>query len=65
MATQIQITVTGALEKLKFEYPKDESGRIGGPVRPIVTSVTLDYLKKLADEKKHVVVSGEGIVTVE
>lgn len=61
MSTQIQGTIAGAMEALKFELEPSES--FGGPARYKVTDKVIEYVQSI--EGRFLVVDSDGEITVE
>ena len=62
MATQIQATVSGALQELGFEA---DDGMPGAPQRLKATAATAARVQELVDNDGAVVVDGDGNLTFE
>lgn len=63
MATQIQATVSGALQELGFEA--EDGGMPGAPQRLKATAATAARVSELADNDRVVVVESDGNLTFE
>jgi hypothetical protein len=61
MATEIQVKVSDALQKLKLELEPPDV--IGGPRRLRATDEAVEFIQSLIDDGKIVVVDFQGNVT--
>ncbi len=62
--SQFQAITEGVLGTLQLEALPNTTGVIGGPGTYKVTDKTIEHLKKLQKENKHIVAHPDGSITI-
>jgi hypothetical protein len=62
--SQFQAITEGVLGTLKLEALPNTTGVIGGPGTYKVTDKTIEHLKKLLKENKHIIAHPDGSITI-